>query len=56
MAQYKVLEKSFIGNKLVEAGAIVEIDEKVMKPGSNLKKVDGKKPAAEDDKKDETVV
>lgn len=40
MAQYKVLEKSFIGNSLVEAGAIVEYDGE---PGPNLEAVGGKK-------------
>lgn len=47
MAQFKVLERSFIGNKLVEAGAIVEIDTKKMKPGSNLEAVKGGAPASD---------
>ena len=33
MAQYKVLQKSFINNNIVEEGEIVEYDGK---PGTNL--------------------
>lgn len=39
MAQYKVLEKSFIGNRLVDAGEVVEFDGEA---GPNLEAV---KPA-----------
>lgn len=39
MAQYKVLEKSFIGNRLVEAGEVIEFDGEA---GPNLEPV---KPA-----------
>lgn len=45
MAQYEVLAQSFIGNRLVEAGTIVEVNDDPKKggmtPGSNLKKVSG---------------
>lgn len=34
MAQYEVLEKSFINNRIVEAGEVVEYDGE---PGPNLK-------------------
>jgi hypothetical protein len=44
MAHYKVLEKSFIGLKLYEAGEVVEIndnpDKGGMTPGDNLAKCD----------------
>lgn len=40
MARYKALELSFHDNKLVQEGAIVEIDDEVMTPGSNFAKVD----------------
>lgn len=39
MAQYKVLERSFIGNMLVDEGAIVEYDGE---PGPNLEPVKAK--------------
>ena len=49
MAQYKVTEKSFINGRLVQAGAVVEVNDDPkkggMKPGSNLEKVGGSKPA-----------
>jgi len=40
MAKYRVLEKSFINNAIVEAGVIVEY---AGKPGSNLELVKGSK-------------
>lgn len=45
MARYRVLEKSFINNSVVEAGAEVECDGE---PSSNLELIDGpkKKPTA----------
>lgn len=52
MAKFEVLTTSFIGNKLVHAGEFVEIDPKVMKPGSNLKAVGGAKAPAAGDKGD----
>lgn len=37
MAKYRVLEKSFIGNTIVEAGEVVEYDGR---PGSNLELIE----------------
>lgn len=57
MAQFKVLVQSFIGNKLVEAGEIVEVNTDLskggMKPGSNLEpvKASGAKPTDATDEK-----
>jgi hypothetical protein len=52
MAKYEVLETSFIDNRLVEAGTVVEINDDPkkggMKPGSNMKPVKGSAPAAPD--------
>lgn len=36
MAKYKVLERSFIGNRIVEVGEVVEYDRE---PGENLEPV-----------------
>ncbi len=50
MAKYEVLETSFIDNRLVEAGTIVEINDDPkkggMKPGTNVKPAKGVAPAA----------
>lgn len=43
MAQYKVLEKSFINGSLVEAGAIVEYDGEA---ADNLELIEEKKKEA----------
>lgn len=50
MAKFEVTALSFIGNKLVQPGEVVEIDTKVMKAGSNLKPAKGAKvePEVED--------
>jgi hypothetical protein len=42
MAQYRVVQKSFINNTIVEEGAIIEFDGE---PGANLELVKGKKGA-----------
>jgi hypothetical protein len=42
MAQYKVLQKSFINNNIVEEGEIVEYDGK---PGTNLEPMKSKRSA-----------
>lgn len=44
MPKYKVLEKSFINNSIVEPGEIVELDAKI-KPKRNLELIEEKKPA-----------
>lgn len=53
MAKYEVLEVSFINNKLVQPGEIVEINDDPAKggskPGANLKKATAAQ-AAESDK------
>lgn len=49
MAQYKVLEKSFIGNRMVEAGEVIDYDGEA---GANLEPVKaakGKKAEASAD-------
>ena len=49
MAQYKVLQKSFINNSIAEEGEIVEYDGK---PGTNLEALKSKrsqKPEASDE-------
>lgn len=45
MAQYKVLQKSFINNNIVEEGDIVEYDGK---PGTNLEPMKSKRSAKPD--------
>ncbi|MFN7609363.1 MAG: hypothetical protein ACK5QX_00270 [bacterium] len=40
MARYKVLQMSFVGNRLAQEGEIVEIDDSEVTPGANLAKVD----------------
>lgn len=45
MAKYKVLVQSFINNKIVEAGEIVEYDGR---PGTNLEPIEPKKMAQPD--------
>lgn len=49
MARYRVLEKSFINNSVVEAGAEVDYDGE---PGFNLELI---KPDKKSAKKDETA-
>lgn len=50
MAKYEVTEASFVNNKLVQPGEIVEINDDPakggMKPGSNLKKATGAQASA----------
>ncbi|MFM7349504.1 MAG: hypothetical protein ACKO01_08435 [Erythrobacter sp.] len=41
MAKYKVLETSFIGNAIVDAGAIIELElPEGVEPGENVELVD----------------
>lgn len=48
LAKYRVLEKSFINNAIVEEGAIVDLDfPKGTKHGPNLEPVDEKAAPAE---------
>lgn len=47
MAQYRVLEKSFIGGRIIEAGEIVEYDGEAAGNLEPIKK--GKGKAAQDD-------
>lgn len=55
MAKYEVVEKSFVDNKLVEEGTIVDINDDPakggMKPGANLKPYKGEKSAQTGDEK-----
>lgn len=52
MAKYEVVVLSFINNKLVEPGEVVDINDDPakggMKPGTNLKKYDGRKKSDTD--------
>jgi len=41
MAQYKVLERSFIGNMAREPGDVVELEEGI-EPGTNLELIEDK--------------
>lgn len=43
MAQYRVLQKSFINGHIQEEGSIVEYDGE---PSENLELIEGEKPAA----------
>lgn len=45
MPKYRVVEKSFVANKLCEEGEIVEYDGEV---AANLERVDEKKKAKDD--------
>jgi len=46
MGTFRVLETSYINDRVVEAGDIVEIDDKTCKPGANLEPVKpGTKPS-----------
>lgn len=45
MAQYKVLQKSFINNNIVEEGEIIEYDGK---PGTNLEPMKSRRSAKPD--------
>lgn len=47
MAQYRVLQKSFIGNRIVEEGEVVDYDGDVSDNLELVKKEKGKKAAAE---------
>lgn len=40
MATFRVLETSYINDRVVEKGDIVEIDDKLLEPGSNLERVE----------------
>ena len=53
MAKYRVLEKSFIGNALVEEGAVVEYDGV---PSSNLEPMDKQAEAAAEKSADANTV
>lgn len=46
MAQYKVLEKSFIGNRLVDAGEVIEFDGEAGPNLEAIKQAKGKKVEA----------
>ena len=53
MAKYKVLEKSFINNAIVEEGAVVEYDGEA---SNNLELIDEKKPKAKADANADSLV
>lgn len=53
MAKYKVLEKSFINNAIVEAGEVIEYDGEA---SNNLELIDEKKPKAKADANADSLV
>ncbi len=44
MARFKVLETSYIGERIVEPGEVVDIDPAAIRPGPNLEQLDARAP------------